>query len=66
MAGLPVDCAELRRLACRAEVDPRTLAKVIRGEPVRGMAGRRALRVLRAEGIEPLSAADDGAAGDAA
>jgi hypothetical protein len=37
-------------LAVKAGVDPRTLVKVLRGEPVRGMPGRRARTALEAAG----------------
>lgn len=33
-----LDAATLRRLAVRASVDPKTIAKVFRGERVRGLA----------------------------
>lgn len=46
-----LDEATRRELAVQAEVDPRTIEKVLRGEPVRGMAGRRARRVLEAAGL---------------
>lgn len=48
-----VDEATKRELAVRAEVDPRTIEKILRGEPVRGMAGRRARRTLEGAGLIP-------------
>ena len=50
-----VGAAAVRRLAAEADVDPRTIRRRLRGEPVRGMAAERADRVLRARGIEPGS-----------
>lgn len=41
------DAITLRKLGLEFEVDPRTIIKVIRGEPVRGMAGQRAQRAVR-------------------
>lgn len=46
-----LDEAVRRELAVKAEVDPRTIEKALRGEPVRGMAGRRARRALRDAGF---------------
>ncbi len=43
-----------RVLAVRASVDPRTIDKVYRGAPVKGMAGYRAAAALRAVGLLPL------------
>ncbi len=40
------DASTLRRLAVLADVDPRSLRRLLRGEPVRGAAGHRARRVL--------------------
>jgi hypothetical protein len=37
----------LRQIAVEASVDPRTLSKVLRGEPVRSMPRDRIIRVLR-------------------
>lgn len=48
-----IDRLELRRLAAAAAVDERTLAKRLKGQPVRGMAADRADRILREHGIEP-------------
>lgn len=44
------DQATKRRLAVEASCDPRTIDKVLRGEPVRGLARQRALAVLVAAG----------------
>ncbi len=43
--------AVLRELAVDAKVCPRTVAKVYRGEPVRGDAGRRARVALERAGL---------------
>jgi hypothetical protein len=48
---LQVDEAILRRLAVAADVDPRSLKKILAGKTVRGMAGRRAALVLRQAGL---------------
>jgi hypothetical protein len=56
-----LDRASIRALAVRAGVDPRTIIRVIEGEPVRGMAGQRALAVLLEAGVLPPS--DTGAPG---
>lgn len=45
------DAATIRELAVRADVDPRTIAKELRGVPARGMAGRRAREVLIEAGL---------------
>ena len=50
-----IDRLERKRLAAAAAVDERTLAKRLRGEPVRGMAGGRADRVLAERGIGPTA-----------
>lgn len=44
------DQATKRRLAVEASCDPRTIEKVLAGEPVRGMARQRALAALVAAG----------------
>lgn len=44
------DAGQLRELAVRAGVDPRTLIKTLLGHHVRGMAGHRARRVLHEAG----------------
>ena len=46
-----LNTATLRELAVKANVDPRTVVKVYRGETVRGGAGDRARKVLVAEGL---------------
>ncbi|KYF87532.1 hypothetical protein BE17_07250 [Sorangium cellulosum] len=46
-----VDWPTLRQLAVKADVDPRTIAKVLRSEDVRGMAGHRARRALIEAGL---------------
>jgi hypothetical protein len=48
-----LDAATVRRLAVRADVDPRTIQKVYEGLPVRGMAGRRARGALAEAGLAP-------------
>ncbi len=45
--------AVVRRLAVEASCCPRTIEKVYRGEPVRGLASYRARAALAAAGIEP-------------
>ena len=63
-SSITLDSATLRLLAVRASCDPRTVARVARGEPVRGMAGRRARAALVAMGYPvPPAAATDGDAG---
>jgi hypothetical protein len=51
------DASTLRRLAVLADVDPRSLRRLLRGEHVRGAAGHRARRVLVEAGYlsEPTS-----------
>ena len=52
-----LDAATIRELAVRADVDPRTISKVMDGQPARGMAGRRARAALIAGGfLEPSKA----------
>jgi hypothetical protein len=46
-----LDAATARRLAVEGSVEPRTLLKALRGEPVRGMAGQRAREVLERHGL---------------
>jgi hypothetical protein len=48
-----IDTATIRRIAVKADADPRSVEKRIRGERVRGMAGHRVDAVLREHGIEP-------------
>ena len=52
-----LDAATLRRLAVQGDVDPRSLRRLLRGEPVRGAAGHRARRVLVESGYlnEPVT-----------
>ena len=53
-----IDEANARRLAVRADVDPKTIRKVLRGDKVRGMAGERARKALVDAGLlEPEKAA---------
>jgi hypothetical protein len=51
--GQDVSLRSIRRAAVNAEVDERTVRKILRGEHVRGVAGERARAALRAMGIEP-------------
>ncbi len=51
----PIDVGFRRRFAVEASCDPRTIDKVLRGEPVRGLAGHRARAVLIAAGLLPIS-----------
>ncbi len=53
-----IDEATRRKLAVLADCDPRTIDKVILGQPVRGAAGLRALAVLADCGIAPLESQD--------
>jgi hypothetical protein len=48
-----LDEATARTLAVRGSVCPRSIQKAYRGEPVRGMAGHRALAALKAAGLTP-------------
>ncbi len=48
-----IDTATIRRLAVEAESDHRTVRKRLLGEPVKGLAGHRVDRVLRAHGLAP-------------
>jgi hypothetical protein len=43
--------ARIRELAVEADVDPRSIQKVLRGYKVRGMAGRRAREALARAGL---------------
>ncbi len=45
------DTAKVRELAVRADVDPRTIVKELKGQRTRGMAGRRAREVLVEAGL---------------
>ena len=52
---IKLDTETTRRLAVRADVDPRTISRVAAGEPVRGSAGRRAAMALVEAGlVRPL------------
>jgi len=48
---MKLDAATVREYAVKANVDPRTIEKAARGEPVRGMAGHRARATLKAAGV---------------
>lgn len=48
---LKLDKATKRRLAVQASCDPRTIEKILAGEPVVGMARERARAVLEREGF---------------
>ena len=50
-----LDAGTLRRLAVEYEVDPRTILKLMRGAPVRGMARDRAVRALESLGLQIVS-----------
>lgn len=41
-----LDAATARRLAVQASCDPRTLVRILAGEPVKGLAGERARAAL--------------------
>lgn len=41
-----IDEATARRLAVKADVDPKTIKKLVAGGAVRGMAGERGRKVL--------------------
>ena len=49
------DRPALLRLAADADADPRTVARVLRGEFVRGRAGERVLQLLKARDLLPNS-----------
>lgn len=51
--GTILDWATLRRLATQAKCDPRTIAKIARGEKVVGFPAERARKALEKEGIAP-------------
>jgi hypothetical protein len=52
---IKLDTETTRRLAVRADVDPRTITRVAAGENVRGIAGRRAAMALVEAGlVRPL------------
>lgn len=49
--GRSISTGRARMLAVKASVDPRTLVKLLRGDPVVGLAGDRARKVLVEEGL---------------
>jgi len=53
-----IDESTRRKLAVLADVDPRTIDKVMLGRPVRGAARLRVLAVLADCGIAPLEGQD--------
>lgn len=55
-----IDEALKRELAVQASCHPKTIAKVLRGEPVRGLAGHRARLILEAAGLLPAETTVDG------
>ena len=59
-----LDAATIRELAVRADVDPRTIAKVAAGRAARGMAGRRARDALIAGGYLESSEAGGQSGGE--
>lgn len=58
MKATNLDAASLRDLAAKIQADPRTIAKALRGEPVRGLAGHRVRAGLKRLGIALLPTAD--------
>ena len=46
-----ISTGRARYLAAQASVDPRTVEKILRGEPVAGLAGDRARKVLADAGL---------------
>lgn len=48
-----LDAGALRKLAVEASCDPRTVRRVLQGQPVRGLAGERARAVLMQHGLLP-------------
>lgn len=57
MSKLPARIA--REVAVRASVDPRTVQRVLGGQPVRGLTGERIAKVLAEMGIEVKRETDD-------
>jgi hypothetical protein len=51
MGKRTIDSATRRRLAVEASVDPRTIDRVLAGQPVRGLASYRAREALKANNI---------------
>lgn len=43
--------AQIRKVAVEADTDPRTVQRVVRGQPTRGMTGARIMRVLQRLGL---------------
>jgi len=50
---------ELRAIAVEAHVDPRTVAKILKGETVRGAAGARALSAIARHLASSVSASSN-------
>ncbi len=50
----PLGAHLMRQVAVEAPADPRTIRRVLRGEPVSPMAHDRVLRALRARGLAHL------------
>jgi len=48
---ITIDRARLRQLSVKASADPRTVLRVLRGEPVRGLPYYRIRDVLIEEGL---------------
>lgn len=46
-----IDEATARKLAVKADCDPRTLRKVLHGGPARSLSAKRAWAILTAEGL---------------
>ncbi len=59
MAKKNIDTANARRLAVKADVDPGSIVKMVRGGTVRGMSGERARRVLVEAGYLDAGKDDD-------
>lgn len=57
MPAPSMDPHTLRVIAVAAEVDPRTVAKHLRGEQVRPMARTRIVRALQHLGLSPVVSA---------
>lgn len=53
MRGPHLDAATLRKIAVRASVDPRTIKRLLRGAPVRGLPAYRIREALAEEGLGP-------------
>ena len=45
----------LREVAVAADTDPRTVAKFVAGEKIRGLCAKRIERALRARGLQVLA-----------